>query len=320
MRILQGFFFTEFLNFCMNYTKPPLSTPEHLQLLKERGLGISDEERAVKFIESIGYYRLSGYMYHLQSSDGDHRFHEGVTFNQIMETYYFDKKLRMLLLDYLERIEVSLRALMTNRFSLEYGFFWYTDVKLYDKREVFDLIQADLHASVGDEKEQFIKAFKSKYTAERLPPSNMALELLSFGKLARLYDGLKSEGSKNLIASSFGLPSSILSSWLVYLNNVRNVCAHHGRLWNRRITADRPIIPTRKKYAFTGYWDEHSNTTLYGAITLVTKLLDPISPNHKFRQKLMDLLDSFPIINKRYMGFPDDWKQSSEFLLHPNQD
>jgi len=304
----------------MNYSKPPLSTHQHIQLLKERGLGISDEDRAVKFIESIGYYRLSGYMYHLQSVDGDHRFHEGVTFNQIIDTYHFDKKLRILLLDYLERIEVSLRAVLTNRFSLEFGFFWYRDVTLYDKREVFDLIQAELHTAVSDEKEQFIKAFKSKYTAERLPPSNMALELLSFGKLARLYDGLKSDGCKNSIAASFGLPSNILSSWLIYLNNVRNVCAHHGRLWNRRITADRPIIPTRKKYAFRGYWDEHSNTTLYGIITLVTKLLDSISPNHRFRQKLMDLIDSFTLINKRFMGFPADWKNSSAFLFVPNQD
>lgn len=198
--------------------------------------------------------------------------------------------------------------------GLKFGFFWYTDVTLFDKRDVFDLIQADIHASVGDEKEQFIKAFKSKYTSERLPPSNRTLELLSFGKLARLYDGLKSAGSKNSIASTFGLPSSILSSWLIYLNNVRNVCAHHCRLWNRRITADRPAIPTRKKYAFTGYWTEHSNTTVYGIITLVTKLLDPVSPDHRFRQKLIDLLNEFPEINKRYMGFPDNWKDSSAFL------
>lgn len=311
---LAGLFFVCVSNFYMNYTKPPLSTYEHLQLLKERGLEISDEDRAIKFIDSIGYYRLSGYMYHLQSADGDHRFQEGITFNQIIDTYHFDKKLRMLLLDYLERIEVSLRAIITNKFSLEYGFFWYTDVRLYDKREVFDLIQAQLHDSVADEKEQFIKAFKTKYTAERLPPSNMALELLSFGKLARLYDGLKSDGCKNSIAGNFDLPSSILASWLIYLNNVRNVCAHHGRLWNRRITADRPIIPTRKKYAFTGYWDEHSNTTLYGVITLVTKLLNSISPNHRFLQKLMVLMDDFPLINKRFMGFPDDWKESAEFF------
>lgn len=298
----------------MKYEKPPISTEDNIPLLKERGLQIGDEDQAAKFIESIGYYRLTGYMYHLQSSDGDHKFHPNVTFEQIIDTYHFDKKLRMLLMDYLERIEVSLRALMTNRFSLEFGFFWYTDVKLFDKRDVFDMIQADIHDSVGDEKEQFIKAFKSKYTSERLPPSNMALELLSFGKLARLYNGLKSAGSKNDIASAFGLPSSILSSWLIYLNNVRNICAHHCRLWNRRITADRPAIPTRKKYAFTGYWDDHSNTTVYGVVTLISKLLDSISPGHRFRQKLIDLLEDFPEINKRYMGFPADWKTSAAFL------
>lgn len=298
----------------MKYEKPPISTQDHIQLLKDRGLVINDADRAGRFIESIGYYRLTGYMYHLQSSDGDHGFHAGVTFDQIIATYRFDKKLRMLLLDYLERIEVSLRALMTNKFSLEFGFFWYADVTLYDNRSVFDMIQADIHESVANEKEQFIKAFKSKYSSEGLPPSNMAMELLSFGKLARLYDGLKSAGSKNEIASAFGLPSSILSSWLIYLNNCRNICAHHCRLWNRRITADRPAIPTRKKYAFSGYWDDHSNTTVYGVITLISKLLDPISPNHSFREKVIELLNEFPEINKRYMGFPPDWKNTAAFL------
>ncbi|MBN7813079.1 Abi family protein [Algoriphagus sp. H41] len=298
----------------MRYEKPPISTDDHIRLLRQRGLLIRDEKHATKFIESIGYYRLTGYMYHLQSSDGDHGFYPGITFGQVIDTYHFDKKLRMLLMDYLERIEVSLRALMTNRFSLEFGFFWYTDVTLFDRRDVFDMIQADIHDSVGDEKEQFIKAFKSKYTSERLPPSNMALELLSFGKLTRLYDGLKSAGGKNDIASAFGLPSSILSSWLIYLNNVRNVCAHHCRLWNRRITADRPAIPTRKKYAFAGFWDEHSNTTVYGVVTLISKLLDSISPGHRFRQKLIDLLENFPEINKIYMGFPTDWKTTAAFL------
>jgi abortive infection bacteriophage resistance protein len=300
----------------MKYEKPPLPTKSHLELLKQRGLSINNEVEAYGLLESIGYYRLSGYMYHLQSSDGKHSFFEGVTFEQVISTYLFDKKLRLMLLDSLETIEVSVRALMTNRFSLSFGFFWFGDVSLYDKREVFDLIQEEIHKSIQEDKELFIRSFKSKYTSESLPPSNMALELLSFGKLARLYDGLKSEGCKNDIASTFGLPSTIFSTWLIYLNNVRNVCAHHGRLWNRRLTADRPKIPTREKYKFTGYWADNSNTTLYGVITLIVKLLDPIAPNHSLRENLIELIDSNPQINVSHMGFPKDWKKSAEFLKH----
>ncbi len=297
----------------MKYEKPPLSTLDHIRLLKGRGLLIENEDQAFRLMEPIGYYRLSGYMYHLQSSDGDHKFLPETTFNLIIDTYFFDKNLRLLFMDYLERIEVSLRAILTNKYSLKFGFFWYGEVSLFDKRDVFDLIQSEIHQSVREEKELFIKAFKSKYNDESLPPSNMALELLSFGKLVRLYHGLKSDGCKNDIASFFGLPSSILSSWLIYLNNVRNVCAHHSRLWNRRITADRPQIPTRKKYAFNGYWIENSNTTVYGVITLMVKLLDSISPDHKFREELADLLDDFPQIKVSYMGFPENWKKVAAF-------
>jgi abortive infection bacteriophage resistance protein len=80
----------------------------------------------------------------------------------------------------------------------------------------------------------------------------MALETLTMGKLTRLYKALKNDTEKMQIASDFNLPSSILTSWIIYLTNVRNICAHHARLWNKRVTADQPLIPSREKYKFKG--------------------------------------------------------------------
>jgi len=276
--------------------------------LKERGLTIKDEGRAKKYLNNVGYFRLSGYMYHLQSTDGHHKFIDGITFNDIILHYQFDKKLRAIMLEYLERIEIALRARLTDKFSNSFGFYWYTDKSLFEDYGVFDSINKEITEHYTDPQERFLKAFKNKYTSESTPPSNMALEILTLGKLSRLYRGLKNKDDKVDIAADFQLPSTILSSWFIYLTNVRNICAHHSRLWNRKVSADRPLIPNRKKYQFKGTIPENFNTTVYGIISMIDRLLCAINPNNRFIEKIIELIDSCPTVSTKSMGFPEDWK------------
>ena len=221
-------------------------------------------------------------MYHLQSTDGHHKFIDGITFNDIILYYQFDKKLRAIMLEYLERIEIALRARLTDKFSNSFGFYWYTDKSLFEDYGVFDSINKEITEHYTDPQERFLKAFKNKYTSESTPPSNMALEILTLGKLSRLYRGLKNKDDKVEIAADFQFPSTILSSWFIYLTNVRNICAHHSRLWNRKVSADRPLIPNRKKYQFKGAVPEDFNTTVYGIISMIDRLLCAINPNKRF--------------------------------------
>src|SRR5690606_33132394 len=114
-------------------------------------------------------------------------------------------------------------------------------------------------------KEQFLKAFKNKYTSNDLPPEIMAFEVLSFAKMIKLFSCLKNDDSKNSIAHAFNLPSGkMLVNWMLFLNDVRNVCAHHSRLWNRKFTANKISFPSRKKHKIEGNIPEHSNANLYG--------------------------------------------------------
>jgi|SRR5690554_4478358 len=292
----------------MKYEKKPLTAEEHLELLKERGLSIDNPERAIKYLKSIGYFRLTGYMYHLQESDGSHRFHESTTFNDIISHYQFDKKLRAIFSEYLERIEIALRAKLTNYFGLSHGFYWYTIYDLYADKNTFDIVNEEIISKFKDPQERFLKNFKRKYTSESLPPSNMAMEILTLGKLARLYKGLHNNDEKGKIANDFGLPSTILSSWFIFLNNVRNICAHHGRLWNRRITADKPLIPKRKKYEFNGDIPANFNSSCYGAIAMIDRILRIINPNNRFIIKVTELIGSYDEIDLVLMGFPEDWQ------------
>lgn len=145
----------------MKYTKIPKTPEEHCSILVERMLLIPDRERAIKYLRNVGYFRLTGYMFHLQTRDGKHVFVDGVSFEDIIRLYQFDKKLRSIILDYLERIEVCLRAKLTDKYSLQYGFFWYNDVSLFEDRSIFNKINEEIQASFNDPKEPFLKKIRS---------------------------------------------------------------------------------------------------------------------------------------------------------------
>ncbi len=303
-----GTFFAHTLH-TMRYTKPPLKISQIISLLKSRNLLINDEERAAKHLKNISYFRLTGYMYHLQEKDGSHLFFDDTTFNDIILHYKFDEKLRSLISIYLERIELSMRAKISDKFSESYGFFWYNDSQHYADISTMDFIVDEIKSTFENPQDQFLKSFKNKYISESLPPSNMAVEILTFGKLARLYQGLKNEEEKREIAKEFNLPSSILSNWLRSLTIVRNICAHHSRLWNRRLSAYPPRIPNRPKYRFHGELPIRFNSSIYGTLSIIDRLLFAIYPENKFISKIILLIDDYDkTVNINHMGFPENWK------------
>ena len=294
------------------YSKEPYSCEEHIKLLTERGLLIENEARAIKYIETIGYYRLSGYMFHLQNKASDNTFVPNTSFDDIINIYKFDKALRSIILEYIERIEVCIRAKISNHYSLRHGFFWYLDEKLFADQNAFSIIKEYVIENFNDPKEHFLKAFKWKYS-NNFPPSIMVMEILTFGKVAKLYSGLNNDETKKAIADEFSLLPDHLSSWLIYINNVRNICAHHSRLWNKRVTANQPIIPQRKKNKFNGSIPENFNTSVYGIISIIDRLLSSFNKDNSFAAKISELVNTFNI-DATLMGFPDDWKTNATWL------
>ncbi|KIA88496.1 Abi family protein [Kaistella jeonii] len=295
----------------MKYAKEPYANIEHIKLLRERGLIIDDEHRAEKYLDSIGYYRLTGYMFHLQDKNDNNKFVTNSNYDEIINLYKFDKALRGIISEYIERIEVCVRAKLSNKYSIKYGFYWYLDQNLFADHRSHEIIINEIFNAFSDPKERFLISFKRKYSGEKYPPSNMALEILSFGKLARLYSALKNEEIKNEIANEFKQVSSILSGYLIYINNVRNICA--SRLWNKKVTADRPAIPSRKKYNFKGNIPDDFNTTVYGIVSIIHRLLEPFNPSNKFTQRIAKLIKEYKV-NPELMGFPSDWENEATWL------
>jgi abortive infection bacteriophage resistance protein len=166
----------------MKYTKTPETPEQCCEILKKRGLIISDQDRAIKYLTNVGYFRLTGYMFHLQSNDGKHNFIEGTNFDDIIKFYQFDKKLRGVISEYLERIEICLRVRLTDKYCISNGFFWYNNRELFEDQEIFNNINKEIKDAFDEPKELYLKRFKSKYLNEDMPPSGMALEILSLGK------------------------------------------------------------------------------------------------------------------------------------------
>ena len=288
------------------FDKPPFSYLQQLEQLQERGLQIPNIKKATHLLESISYYRLSGYWYPLLADKENHTFKESATFDTAFNLYCFDRELRVLIIQELEKIEVSIRAKMIYLLSHQNGAFWYKDATLFKNQISHSKTLVSLDNEYRRSDADFIVAFRSKYS-NPLPPSWMLLELTSFGTLSSLFSNLKPTRTKRNIANYFGLDENTFASWMHSIVYIRNVCAHHSRLWNR-VMSIQPIKPitTRKTWLINS---AVANNKTYFILSMILYLLQTINPNNSFSQRFQTLLAKYPNVDARAMGFPSNWKE-----------
>ena len=285
--------------YMVQYTKTIKSPEELVQLLIGRGLEVQDIKRAERYIENIGYYRLSAYMYpFLVEPKTDHIYKQGVGFDNILRLYRFDKKLRVLLFNEIEKIEVAFRSsvvnITTNRAS---DSFWITKPEFVNSKTL-ELIEKEYNRSTED----FIVHFRETYS-DPYPPAWIIAEVLSFGVITWIYRILP--GSyKKAIARKFYLQVPVLESWMNVIALTRNSCCHHARVWNKV----NSIVPARVLDMRRPWIDPTSDKRrIYYNICIIKYFLDIISPNNDFKNKILTLLSEFPEIDVRAMGFNQDW-------------
>lgn len=224
------------------FEKLPLTYDDQLSQLESRGMIAENRPKAVFLLENISYYRLSAYWYPLLADKQNHQFREGASFTTAFQYYCFDKELRRLVSNELEKIEISIRAKMIYILSHEYGPFWYQNPDLFRNPEDHAYLITKIGQEFKRSDEQFIKSFKKKYL-DPLPPSWMIFEIISFGSLSMMYSKLRPGRTAKEIAAHYGLTSPVFESWLHCLVYLRNVCAHHSRLWNRTLS----IVPMKPR-------------------------------------------------------------------------
>lgn len=333
----------------MTYSKPWLSVEEQLIKLQIQGLAVTDKQRAEQALRRIGYYRLSGYWYPFRERSGPacsvpklagkpekkdkkvqtfplDTFKAGLRFQDAVELYVFDKKLRLLVLDALERIEVALRVDISHTLG-ELDAFAYLKPELLSEEFTQNLnargglsdyhVWLTNHAKLLDRsKEEFIKHNKEKYG---LPIAIwIACEVWDFGCMSRLFSGLNNE-HQNVIASRYGIQNGgVFASWIRSLNYLRNVCAHHSRLWNRNII-DQPQKPGKTEAStFRHAWDDGRLVARpFLLFCIIQHLLQTINPTSTWWDRLSSLLNEFPLngiepsLSLEAMGAIDGWQEWS---------
>lgn len=300
----------------IDYTKKPLTLDEQVARLKQRGLVFDDESEAIAYLFNISYYRLRAYTYPFQENgEGvEHNFtRKDIHFKDIIDLYCFDRRLRSLIFNAIEKIEVAVRTKIIQIYAEStHNSHWYDNESLYrfDYEDLMKHIEADVNRS----NEDFIKHYNSKYNNPPMPPSWMALEVVSFATLSRLFKSLKSDSHKKYITEQFGLKKvAILENWLHAISNLRNCCAHHSRVWNRRFMVS-VILPYDTLYPFMDRMtikQIHTNK-LFAVLSCVVYILDIISPGSYFKRNLKELLKSdCRLLDLKDMGFPKYWQSLS---------
>lgn len=310
--------------------KAHLSLADQLALLKSRGMVVGDDAEATKTLRKISYYRLSGYWYPFRNTNPvgvlgrQDNFKPGTSLDLIEAIYEFDRQLRLLILKAVERIEVSLRSdiahYLGKRNVYAHDCPSELDGNFTNKRDKvtgntsFDDWQDKLQKAVSRASEEFVDHHRIKYGGKM--PIWVVTELWDFGQLSKFYEGMRFSDKTNIakkFCSSLDAPS--LVSWLKTVSLVRNVSAHHARLWNRNITAIPSISPTTQ-INFLQHLsnDSHARTRVYGALCILQLLLKWIAPSDDWHTELIGLANTFPtnsVVSLKDAGFPDDWKSKS---------
>lgn len=268
-----------------------LSFEDQLDLLVERGLIIKNKKFALPYLESIGYYRLSGYWYPFKEKIATgkllNKFISNSYFQDVLDLYIFDKRLRLLALDALERIEIAIRVdisyLLGEKESLAH-----TNSAKFDKSFQHEKWLSRYEELLNQSKKLEFIAHHNQYYGGRLPIW-VATEIMDFGSLSKLYAGMKLK-DKDKIARKYRLPSGKnLETQLHAFNIIRNISAHHGRLWNRNAIS---------RVSLKGLNDSNlqklSPNHMFLYFCLIKRMLNTICPRSTWGKRFIELIEEFP--------------------------
>jgi abortive infection bacteriophage resistance protein len=294
----------------MRYPKVALTFEAQLTRMKERGLHVEDEQLALETLQRISYYRLTGYLFRFRIADTDN-FEPGTSFEEAVRLYEFDRRLRLLLLDAVERLEVALRTAITYEFGHRYGAFGHTEAANF-ATERYAGSYLEWLKTARDEaqraQELFIKSYRSKYDGFPDLPIWMASEVMSFGTLSKMLASMKNPDQRS-VAEHFQVHQSVFTNWIHVVSVIRNRCAHHSRLWNWQLGV------SARRITHSPLWNrqvlQHTNRTFY-VLLIVRKLLRAAGDRHvdSWRNQVTDLLK--PFLDSRFyqheMGAHTEWE------------
>lgn len=298
------------------YDKPPLTFDQQFDRLIQRGLDMPDRDAVLLALSSVSYYRLSAYWYPFRILGGDGRpgnyISRGTTFENVICLYEFDRKLRLLVMDAIERIEVAVRTRLTYHMAHQYGAFAHTNAANFHPQFDHDQWLRRLDEEVCRSSDQFLTHYRGKYQGFPRIPVWMITEIMSLGALSFFYKGLRNDThagiqDKEAVADHFHIHHKRLGDWLHAFTYIRNVCAHHSRLWNRELAIRAERVKGRQ-------WNPPltpRNDRIFYVLLILRQLLKVINNEQGWHGDVSRLLNTIATEPRfrRAMGLPDGWQE-----------
>lgn len=298
--------------------KKPRSVEEQIGILKQRGMTFSNEGSTHILLKNVSYYRLKSYWWDMQQDKTEHIFYKGSCFEDVMARYLFDKELRLVLFDAIETIEIALRTKMIYYLSLSFGGLFYTDRSIFVDEDRHKKHLGELMKEFMRSCEIFAKDYKKKYGIwekgeivglVQQPEAWIIFETATFGTLSKMYKNLQHQlPEKAKIAKDFNLNKhNELASWLEAISYLRNIVAHHSRIWSRNMVKRPMEIKKPIGKWLKGQLTEDAKKKPYLIITAMLYLCNAIGMGEKYKEKIVTLIKNNPQISIYKIGFPMDW-------------
>lgn len=300
------------------YNKPPISLDEQITHLQNKGMHIADFASAKATLSRVGFYRFKGFALEYQNIRIQSKpYFAGTKFEQVTRLMQLDDLLRMHVMAGLQIVEVGLRQHIAEEIASSHGIRWYTQSQIFRTARpgTRDFEHASFLLKSREEftrsHEPFVTHYARTYS-RAYPPSWMLAEVLTFGTWSKLYGALNTP-YQGRIAARLGLHHNTLREWLKSLNIVRNVAAHHARLWNRPfrpmpIADQRPrtLVVALRAYSFCP--TDGQAVRLAPRLYALHRLTQVIYPNCLWTADLKRLLAQFTPDELTRMGFRPGWE------------
>lgn len=250
---------------------------QQLNLFESRGLSISDRDKAREILLDVGYYRLGFYLFPFEKTYPDlrnrtHEYIEGATFEDAVNLYYFDFDLRLLLMRYLNRIEIAFRTALIYNLSIKYNStpIWFVDNSVVGRAYARDF-ERKVYTS-DFKRNPIIHRHHQKNPNDRFAPAWKTLEFLTFGAVMKLYEQLKERDDKIFIAHKFGIWQVVtFESYMHTIRQVRNACAHGLLLYDMKLPRRINRGPARQT--------PQESANIVGALRVIRYIVGQISGN-----------------------------------------
>lgn len=280
---------------------------EQINILKSRGLTIDDEIIAKTFLRKNNYYRVSGYSLTLRDHD---QFFEGASFQNIIDIYNFDAGLRHILLENIEKIEITMKSIFSHKFSEKYGALGYLKSSNFTNSAEYLRIlnKANEQKAKRLSHEAFLKHFMENCDGEI--PFWAYVDLLTIADISMLFQ-ISYNDIQEVVAGTLGImpPNRVelLGKYMHGMTILRNLCAHGSRLYNRLFITKPSLNSKEKKLLRTDENGLVDNAHLFGYILNMRRLLSSDDFNG-MKDRIIKLTETIPFVSMRYYGFPDNWK------------